>query len=84
MASVGTYEAKTHFTALVARAEAGEEITITRHGKPVAKLVPVGTDSRTDAAALFAKLEAIRTRIAEAGGTVGPSLAELVRQGRRF
>jgi prevent-host-death family protein len=38
---IGTLEAKTHFSRLLARAERGEEITITRHGKPVAKLVPV-------------------------------------------
>jgi prevent-host-death family protein len=34
-------EAKAHFSELLARAEAGEEIMIHRHGKPVAKLVPV-------------------------------------------
>lgn len=39
--SVGVYEAKTHFSELLDRAAAGEEITITKHGHPVAKLVPV-------------------------------------------
>jgi prevent-host-death family protein len=39
--SVGTYTAKTHFSELLERVEAGEEITITRHGTPVARLVPV-------------------------------------------
>ncbi|MEI6158482.1 MAG: type II toxin-antitoxin system prevent-host-death family antitoxin [Roseococcus sp.] len=34
-------EAKAHLSALVSRAERGEETIITRHGKPVAKLVPV-------------------------------------------
>lgn len=34
------HEAKTHFSKLVERAEAGEEIVIGRAGKPVAKLVP--------------------------------------------
>ena len=33
-------DAKAHFSELLARAEAGEEITIKRHGKPVARLVP--------------------------------------------
>ena len=33
------HEAKTHFSRLVERAEAGEEIIIARAGKPVAKLV---------------------------------------------
>jgi prevent-host-death family protein len=37
---VNIHEAKTHFSKLVERVEAGEEIVIARAGKPVAKLVP--------------------------------------------
>ena len=40
MRSVGAYEAKTHLSALLDAVEAGETITITRHGKPVAQLMP--------------------------------------------
>lgn len=39
--SVGLFEAKTHLSELVARAEQGEEVIITRHNRPVAKIVPV-------------------------------------------
>lgn len=39
--SVNIYEAKTQLSKLVARAEAGEEITLTRHGRPVARLSPI-------------------------------------------
>ncbi|CAN5457643.1 type II toxin-antitoxin system prevent-host-death family antitoxin [soil metagenome] len=42
MTSVGVFEAKTHLSDLIDRAERGEEITITRRGKAVAKLVPAG------------------------------------------
>lgn len=41
METVGLFEAKTHLSELIARAERGEEVVITRHNKPVAKLVPV-------------------------------------------
>lgn len=41
MESVGLFEAKTHLSELIARAERGEEVIITRHNKPVAKLVPI-------------------------------------------
>lgn len=41
MASIGLFEAKTHLSELVARAERGEEVVITRHNKPVARLVPM-------------------------------------------
>jgi prevent-host-death family protein len=38
---VNMHEAKTHLSKLVERAEGGEEIVISRAGKPAAKLVPV-------------------------------------------
>jgi prevent-host-death family protein len=38
---VNMHEAKTHLSRLVERAERGEEIVISRAGKPAAKLVPV-------------------------------------------
>ena len=41
MKQVGVYEAKTQLPRLLEEVELGAEITITRHGKPVAKLVPV-------------------------------------------
>jgi prevent-host-death family protein len=40
MDQVNIHEAKTHFSKLVERVEAGEEIVIARNGTPVAKLVP--------------------------------------------
>lgn len=40
MDRVNIHEAKTHFSKLVERVEAGEEVVIARAGKPVAKLVP--------------------------------------------
>jgi prevent-host-death family protein len=41
METVNIHQAKTHFSRLVERAEAGEEIIIARSGKPVARLVPI-------------------------------------------
>ncbi len=38
---INIHEAKTHFSRLVERAEAGEEIVIARDGHPVARLVPL-------------------------------------------
>lgn len=39
-------DAKAHFSALIRRVEKGEEVTIGKAGKPVAKLVPVASESR--------------------------------------
>jgi prevent-host-death family protein len=40
--SINIYEAKTQLSKLIARVEEGEEITISRNGRPAARLVPVG------------------------------------------
>ena len=57
MRTVGAFEAKTHLSQLLERAEKGEEIVITRHGKPVAKLVPISAGPDTKAvAAVFARM----------------------------
>lgn len=44
METIGAYEAKTHLPELLNRVARGEHLTITRHGKPVARLIPVVTD----------------------------------------
>jgi prevent-host-death family protein len=41
MAEFGVHEAKTHFSKLLERALAGEDVIITRSGEPLVKLVPV-------------------------------------------
>ena len=40
MTTVGSFEAKTHLPQLLERVSRGERITITKHGRPVAMLVP--------------------------------------------
>ncbi|MCL4461024.1 MAG: type II toxin-antitoxin system prevent-host-death family antitoxin [Nitrospirae bacterium] len=41
MKTVGAYEMKTHLSRLLEEVEKGERIVITRHGRPVAELVPL-------------------------------------------
>lgn len=43
MQAIAVYEAKNRFSEMIAAVEHGEEITITRHGVPVARLVAIGT-----------------------------------------
>jgi prevent-host-death family protein len=63
MERVGIYEAKSRLSELVEQAEAGNEVTITRHGKPVAKLVPAKAGKPVDRAALFKEISALRRSI---------------------
>ena len=46
MREIQATEAKTRLAELLRAVEHGEAITITRHGKPVAHLVPAGTQDR--------------------------------------
>ena len=80
MRTVGTYEAKTKLPDLLHRVEGGESFTITRNGKPVAKLVPFGEASPGKAARdIVRAFRRIRNR-AKKGG---PSIRSLIDQGRR-
>ena len=47
MHTVGLFDAKTHLSEYIARAEAGEEVIITRHNKPVAKIVSLNAVQTT-------------------------------------
>lgn len=80
MAAIGLFEAKTHLSEYVARAEAGEEVIITRHNKPVAKIVPfVQQHSSREArqGAIDALLQSARER------TLGLDWRALRDEGRR-
>jgi len=55
MSEVGSFEAKNTFSALLDRAEHGEEIVITRRGRAVAKLVPFQNAPGTEQARLAAQ-----------------------------
>lgn len=60
MKSVGVYEAKTHLTRLLEEAERGETITITRHGREVARLVPADSGAASPELVIAALREARR------------------------
>jgi prevent-host-death family protein len=69
MKHVGIFEAKTHLSALLEEVEKGGEVTITRHGKPVAKLVRTTEEPSAD---VMAQRRAAITRLramAKARGT---------------
>ena len=74
MESVGLFEAKTHLSELIARVEAGDEVIITRHNKPVAKLVPITTEISPELyrkrLEILAELQAVGREIAKRGGPI--------------
>ena len=77
-AEVGAFEAKTHLPALLERVARGETITITKHGHPIAKLVPVGNTDVERRRAAIARMKELRK-----GLTLGVPVKQLIEEGRR-
>jgi prevent-host-death family protein len=77
---VGAYEAKTHLSELLEKVEAGEEITITKHGAPVAKLVPVKRE--TSPSERVAAIERIQ-KLASSVSLGKLKIKDLITEGRR-
>lgn len=69
---VSVTEAKGQLTDLVRRAEAGDEVVLTRHGRAAVRLVPVQPGSSTSTR--LALMEAVQ-RSAASRSTAGPSAA---------
>ena len=78
MKKVGSFEAKTHLSALLLDAERGETITITKKGRPVAQLGPIKSalPARTPAEAMK-KLLSMKVRLR------GIAVRDLIDEGRR-
>ena len=58
--TVGAFEAKTHLSTLLDRVGEGEEVIITRHGKPVARLVSAARVDQARVNDAFEKLKLLR------------------------
>ena len=81
---VGAFEAKTKFSELLERVSRGEEITITRHEKPVARLVPVQRSSLADIHEAFRQMDRIRLRTRrQSASRAKLSYRQLIEEGRR-
>ena len=80
MITVGTLEAKTHLSALLEKAAAGEEILVTKHGKPFAKIVPANNRSQVDVNSAIERLKQLRK-----GTTLGDlNWKDLRDEGRKY
>lgn len=81
MEHVGSFEAKTHLPQLLERVAKGEEFTITKHGKPVARLIPAAAKPKPDVKRVIEEL-----KVFSKGNTLGQgvTIREMIEEGRRF
>ena len=76
---VGAYEAKTNFSALLDRVACGETVTVSRHGTPVAQLVPIAQSREVEAERAAAEIRRMREGIQ----LQGLRIRDLMYEGRR-
>ncbi len=60
MHTVGAFEAKTHFSALLDQVENGEQVLITKHGRAVAQLSPVNCTNKAKISEAIAIIKEIQ------------------------
>jgi prevent-host-death family protein len=76
---VGVYDAKTRLAGLITQVEKGESVTITRHGKAVARLVPVEVKQEMTVSEALEAIDEFR----KGHSLNGLSIREMIDEGRR-
>ena len=61
MKTVGSYEAKTHFTQLLKDVSQGKQFVITKHGVPIALLQPIILQPKKDIKTVIKELKKFRS-----------------------
>lgn len=90
MSEIGAYEAKTNLSRLLNKVRDGEQFVITRHGQPVAELIPYSRLGADAMRRIVSELRETRSALADSGLRLrqllgeGESLRDLVGRGRRF
>jgi len=81
--NITAFEAKNRLGRLLDRVQGGEEITITRHGNPVARLVPIITSDPSGVERALATFKRIRQTLAKQGVKVTrQQMRDWVNEGR--
>jgi prevent-host-death family protein len=86
MTTISAFEAKTRFGDLLERVSRGEEIVITKHQKPVARLVPEGRPALREIREAVNELASLRDEMANRRGARPLSdkhIREAIQKGRR-
>jgi len=90
MSKIGAYEAKTHLPRLLEDVQRGERYVITKHGKPVAELIPYAGADADDIGKLVASVRRHRADLAKRNLRLsdlleeGESIRDLVHRGHCY
>ena len=75
---IGVYQAKTHLPELLVKVAHGEQVTITRHGRAVARIVPVDSGWKRETREVIEEIKTLAK-----GRYSDMPLREMIDQGRR-
>jgi prevent-host-death family protein len=87
---IGAYEAKTHLPRLLERVQKGERFVITKHGRPVAELIPVSSHDADRIKRAIADARSVRSGLERRGVLLkellrpDERLRDLTHEGHRF
>ena len=79
MERIGIYDARARLSELIDRVQSGEEVVLTRHGEPVARLVPAKVARKPSRAAAVSRIRALARKL----DIRGVDVRELIEEGRR-
>ncbi|MCL2833169.1 MAG: type II toxin-antitoxin system prevent-host-death family antitoxin [Treponema sp.] len=79
--SIGAFEAKTHFSQIIVKAENGQDFIITKRGKPVAKIIPFVKEPEMTWEEALEGFKEIRKKYRGKPGDF--NIREAIEQGRR-
>ena len=80
MSEVGAFEAKTHLPKLLEQVQKGKSFVITKHGRPVAELIPFRKRDPDKIRAAVDSLEAFQKN----HSLGGLSIREMIDEGRKY
>jgi prevent-host-death family protein len=79
MERIGIYDARSRLSELIERVQSGEEVVLTRHGEPVARVVPEKRRGKRSRAAAVTRIRALARKL----DIRDVDIRKLIEEGRR-
>ncbi len=81
MLTIGAFEAKTHFSKILAKVGRGERVIITKNGKKIAMIQPIELEGKISVEDAFKMMETLSKKIGKTGIT-SKEIKEMKESGR--
>ena len=78
--SIGVYDLKNQLSAVLEEVLDGREVTVTKHGRPIARIAPITSPGRVERVAAISALHALGSRVRRSADDV--TVRELIDEGR--